>query len=395
MRLGSACTLLAACQPAGEQAPGSESRRLPPAAAAASPASPAEHGDAPPALSAGQMASIPAGPAQLGSAPGSEGRVPAREADGVRVQLGAFRIDRMPYPNAPGKPPRTGVTRAQAADLCEEAGKRLCTEVEWERACAGPTGARFVTGDALDVTACASDPAACGTPEGAQMMGVTLAEWTDSEAPGGLGGAERTAVVRGAAPEAALPEHRCAARHGRSGEASEATLGFRCCTGESGAPPYPAPEASEPVEEADVKLEQVRAALAAVPQLASHARSFVPFDDEEVNEALRRGDRSRGGIGFWQILPSVTRWSPADGEELVVVSGRSDRGALIALFHELPDGKLTHAASTVIEEKETSVALGFNAEHREQLFWTTCYDCPGEDGLVAYTDDHRVRFGYR
>lgn len=395
MRLGSACTLLAACEAGGEGA----ADPLPPAAAAPSQVAPEPAGpetsDAPPALAAGQMANIAAGPARLGSAPGSAGRDPGHEADGVQVDLGAFRIDRLPFPNDPHEPPLTGVTRAQAAEACEKAGKRLCTEAEWERACAGARHARFVTGDALDVTACAADPAGCGTPDGAHMLGVTLAEWTASDAPGGLHGTDRTAVVRGAAPEAALPEHRCAARHGRSPDATEATLGFRCCAGDSGAPPYPAPEAAEAIEAASVELQQVRKALAAVPRLAPHAASFALFDDDAVDEALRRGDRTRSGIGFWRILPSAARWSPVDGEELLVVSGSSERGALIALFYVLPDGGLSHAASTVIEEKDTSVALGFNGDHREQLFWTTCYDCPGEDGLVAYTEDHQVRFGYR
>jgi formylglycine-generating enzyme required for sulfatase activity len=46
-----------------------------------------------------------------------------------------------------GAVPQGYVSGAQAAAACTEAGKRLCTDAEWLRACRGPTGATYPYGD--------------------------------------------------------------------------------------------------------------------------------------------------------------------------------------------------------------------------------------------------------
>jgi hypothetical protein len=311
------------------------------------------------------------------------------------MKLPAFEIDRLPYPNDPSRPPRTGVDRAQAAQLCEAAGKRLCSELEWERACAGSDGALYVTGDALDTTKCLADPASCAGPEGVHLLGVGLREWTADPVEEGVGSEARSAVARGAASQAPPSEHRCAARIALAPDSRAADLGFRCCRGTEQSPAYPTPASGKATEDAEIDLEALRAALTAVPELAPHASSFAPFGARDADAALRRGGRSRGGIAFWDFLSSVSRWRPVDGEELIVVAGHTEKGALIAVFHELADGGLAHAASTVIEEEDTSIAVGFNADHRGQLYWTTCYECDGEDGIIVLDEQGQVRFGFR
>jgi sulfatase modifying factor 1 len=72
----------------------------------------------------------------------------------VALQVPAFRMDRLPYPNDPAQPPRTQVTRPQAEALCAERQQRLCDELEWERACKGDSVLDYVTGERFDATAC-------------------------------------------------------------------------------------------------------------------------------------------------------------------------------------------------------------------------------------------------
>jgi len=63
-----------------------------------------------------------------------------------------FCIDRYEYPNRAGGTPKMGVSYAEAARLCERAGKRLCTGEEWVAACSGvkktpyPYGAVYIDG---------------------------------------------------------------------------------------------------------------------------------------------------------------------------------------------------------------------------------------------------------
>ena len=81
---------------------------------------------------------IPGGSFNVGSRPGDPGRNPELEPRLTSIELGPFQIDRLPYPNDGKSPPLTGVSRDEAKRRCAERGERLCTELEWERACKGP-----------------------------------------------------------------------------------------------------------------------------------------------------------------------------------------------------------------------------------------------------------------
>ena len=71
-------------------------------------------------LRPGEQVDVPAGALRVGTQPGLRARGPLCEADLVALQVPAFRMDRLPYPNGPAQPPRTQVTRPQAEALCAE-----------------------------------------------------------------------------------------------------------------------------------------------------------------------------------------------------------------------------------------------------------------------------------
>src|SRR5579883_2586174 len=81
------------------------------------------------------MVWIPAGVLRAGSAPDEVPRVADAELPGTEIAIGGFYIDVLPYPDETGAIPTTNVTRDEAARLCDKQGKRLCSELEWERAC--------------------------------------------------------------------------------------------------------------------------------------------------------------------------------------------------------------------------------------------------------------------
>ncbi len=135
--------------------------------------------------------------------------------------------------------------------------------------------------------------------------------------------------------------------------------------------------------------------LRAVPELSHYATRFTPFDGKAADAALRRADRSHASVTAWSIADGPFAWSPARGVEYWVTSGSIGDRSLVAVLELLPSGHLRHAASLVIDDKDTSVALGTSSDHPTEVLWTTCYGCPGEGGSITLGDDGRPRFVYR
>jgi sulfatase modifying factor 1 len=84
-----------------------------------------------------------------------------------------FCIDRFEYPNKKGEYPVLYVNWVEANTLCEEDGKRLCSETEWTFACEGEEATPYPYGYVRDAEACIVDktwvpyyPKAFSTDEG-------------------------------------------------------------------------------------------------------------------------------------------------------------------------------------------------------------------------------------
>ncbi|MCB1153330.1 SUMF1/EgtB/PvdO family nonheme iron enzyme [bacterium] len=67
--------------------------------------------------------------------PATAGMIALAEKEG---RLAPFAMDRYEYPNREGQMPTGSLTYGEADALCAEAGKRLCTDEEWQAACRGP-----------------------------------------------------------------------------------------------------------------------------------------------------------------------------------------------------------------------------------------------------------------
>jgi hypothetical protein len=303
---------------------------------------------------------LPAGRALAGSLPGTPGRDPQLEADLVPVEQAPFEVDRLPFPNLPAQPPVTSVDQSAARAACAKSGKRLCTELEWERAC-----------------------------DSTETFLTALTEWTDSASDTGR------VVVRGSGTE---PGARCSTRLIVDASSSSEQRGFRCCGGQAQAATYPAPALdAPPVSALELTAEQARNALAALtdhPEVATLAKQFALFEDADVNAALRRGKRSRESITAITILSSSVAWSPTEGEELHVLTGRAGEHAVLVALYPRADGSYTHAASLLLHEPEVSFALGYRETARNELSWTTCYGCPTEGGAIRYAEG-RVAIDFR
>ena len=138
------------------------------------------------------MTWVPPGTLRAGTPPDRAPRVADEEPAGAPVEMGGFYIDMLPFPNEPGAIPTSNVTREEAEQLCSGKGKRLCTELEWERACKGPENASYEYGDTYRASACgtgvapeeaahrpAGEHAQCKSGFGVADMHGGVWEWTD------------------------------------------------------------------------------------------------------------------------------------------------------------------------------------------------------------------------
>jgi serine/threonine protein kinase len=126
----------------------------------------------------------------------------------------------------------TDRTWNDAKSICEQSGKRLCTENEWEKACKGPDSNRYAYGNEFVNKQCPSsgyvpkyrynEHVACKSTYGIYNLGGGAMEWTSTKRgdnyivkPGALGkDSEGT---------------RCAGRFDRAPNFAQIHVGFRCC----------------------------------------------------------------------------------------------------------------------------------------------------------------------
>lgn len=185
------------------------------------------------------MAWIPGGALVAGTPAEKLPRLADEEMAGEQVILDGFYIDRFLYPNEEGAIPVTGVTQEEARALCAEQGKRLCSELEWERACKGPDNRTYEYGEQYRQSVCdTGKPAqlrpsglnlACRSDFGVHDLHGSAWEWTDS--PWGRGTDDGRVTLRGGNDRAGELVARCANGRPERPDTRSGVIGFRCCMG--------------------------------------------------------------------------------------------------------------------------------------------------------------------
>lgn len=186
------------------------------------------------------MVFIPPGALVVGTPRDRRPRRADRELPGEQVMLEGFYIDQLAYPNEEGAIPVTNVSQGEAALLCAEKSKRLCTELEWERACKGPDNRSFEYGEAYRQSICETGRSAqlrpggylvgCQSDFGVRDMHGGPFEWTSSAF--GRGMAPDRVTLRGGNGEYGELVGRCANAEPADPVSKSGTIGFRCCAGQ-------------------------------------------------------------------------------------------------------------------------------------------------------------------
>ena len=152
-----------------------------------------------------------------------------------------FCIDRYEYPNERGEKPRVFVTWPDAKALCEEQGKRLCTEDEWTKACAGPEGRLFPYGDTWQAETCNDEVdvgdesgrgesgswRGCVSQYGVYDLQGNVSEWVSDV----HGYKDSFRVLRGGTMWLSIYGQGCMSRHAHEERGpTHGDDGFRCCS---------------------------------------------------------------------------------------------------------------------------------------------------------------------
>ncbi len=322
---------------------------------------------------------IPGGVLRSGSTPGDPGRIPELEPKDVEVELGPFAIDRLPYPNDPNVPALLGVPRDEARRLCAERGARLCTELEWERACKGPKQDPYPSGVMWDPS-CTAGAKSCASGFDVLGLGTTAGEWVAGDL---VSKDERQALVRGAGKGAAATAHRCAARHPTEASSKSEEIGFRCCHGAPNAAAIAPPTQGPVFAKTKLTAQELEAMLATDPAAKALAKDIKFFrEPDSANTVVSRGPGDKKGFDF-TVSPLL--WSPAPGVELLLVAARSgERTSFVAAFHVLPGGKYRVASTFTLQGEPGPVALAFTPDIRPRVHFSTCWGCPGETGKALF-----------
>ena len=160
--------------------------------------------------------------------------------------------------------------------------------------------------------------------------------------------------------------------------------------------PAPQPAAASPFEvlagpvrhrfrKTNLTPDELSRLVRASPELA-HVGGDVSFFDPGDTPYLVRSKADREGVTF-TTLPLV--WRPESGVDVLVVTGRGKAGSFVAAWSLLPGGEYRLASSFVMLGEVAPLALAYRRDE-PSLWWTTCWQCPGETGHVSLREDHHI-----
>jgi sulfatase modifying factor 1 len=245
---------------------------------------------------------IPEGALIAGTPPGRIPRIADAEMPGEQLVLRGFFIDQFPFPNEEGAIPETGASHARAGASCRERGKRLCTELEWERACKGPRNSSYEYGDRYRPEVCSTGRAprmlpsgyrtGCRSDFGVRDLHGGVWEWTASR--WGRGNSAELFSLRGGNSANGELVGRCANALPKAPETVSSEIGFRCCKGDVNEAKVSLHVETGPVFEARARLEE---------PVQRQLEELLPPDVREAISAA--GPLHFNGVWDWQPLANT------------------------------------------------------------------------------------------
>jgi hypothetical protein len=151
------------------------------------------------------------------------------------------------------------------------------------------------------------------------------------------------------------------------------------------APPPPSSETYPSFRRTTLAVDDLIKLVAAAPELARVGTELAFFDPAD-GSYIARSTADHQGISF-SSQPIL--WSPEPGQQVLVVAARGKSASFVAAWWVLSDATYRLASTFVMLGEIAPVALAYRSTERT-LWWTSCWQCPGETGHLSVRDDHHV-----
>ena len=151
------------------------------------------------------------------------------------------------------------------------------------------------------------------------------------------------------------------------------------------APPPPTSDTYPFFRKTSLEMVELGRLVGDAPELARVGTELSFFDPQDGSYVLR-STADRQGIVF-SSAPIL--WSPEPGRQVLVVAAHGKTASFVAAWWVLPEGGYRLASTFVMLGEVAPVALAYRPAERT-LWWTSCWQCPGETGHVSIREDHHV-----
>jgi hypothetical protein len=134
----------------------------------------------------------------------------------------------------------------------------------------------------------------------------------------------------------------------------------------------------------DAELARIVASIPELARLGTEVRFFTAGD---ANAVAQKGKDDAAGITF---SAQPVFWSPEPSVDVLALTGRAKNMSFVLALYPQEGGSYRLASFMLFAGDVSPVVLAYRADRKRDLFWTSCWNCPGDQGGVSFRDDRRV-----
>ncbi len=149
--------------------------------------------------------------------------------------------------------------------------------------------------------------------------------------------------------------------------------------------PLALPTAPHRFQKMTLTPEQLASLVAAAPELARVGGDVAFFEPGDGTYLTR----SRAAHEDFVFTSQPVVWTPKEGVRGLVCAAHSKESSFVAAWAKTAGGRLRLESAFTMLGELAPIALAYRKTEPD-LWWTTCWQCPGETGHVSLHGDGRV-----